>query len=376
MERIMRRAAATLVTAALTASLCGCAVFEKVYFSAAEYQDSGGGGDVTGDTSVRNYFGLKLALTQLIAEHKEEVSLDLSDYSGDIEKDVASACKEAGTGTALGSYSVDYITYDLDRIIAYYEATVYINYKHSAQEVAEIISVDSEQGLYQSLEDALDQGRDYLAVQVAATGYGENDAIEFARRAYRNNPLCSAKEPVFDVTVYSGTGLQKIFEYSISYGSAEVEARTERLRDEVEALAETISAEGDAYRALQAAHLLLSFCQYDEDGGGTAWDAIIDGQANSEGMAMAFQALCAAAGVDSEVVSGRMNKVTHYWNIIATDGEHYHADVSMTALRGFASTFLCSDSDMWGGYWWDTEDYSPCEGLLDYSSLIQEKQIT
>ena len=72
------------------------------------------------------------------------------------------------------------------------------------------------------------------------------------------------------------------------------------------------------------------------------------------------------------MVSGRLDRAEHYWNIITVDGASYHVDVSAAAELGLAGTFLISDSDMWGHYWWDNEKYPQCEGSLSYSALIEE----
>ena len=50
-------------------------------------------------------------------------------------------------------------------------------------------------------------------------------------------------------------------------------------------------------------------------------------------------------------------------------GASYHVDTSRAAEQGFASTFLRSDAEMWGGYWWDIEEYPECAGPLSYAAL-------
>lgn len=133
-----------------------------------------------------------------------------------------------------------------------------------------------------------------------------------------------------------------------------------------------MTAKGSAYRALQAATVIMESCRSDAEAGNTFWDAVHLGKANSEGMALAFKALCDKVGVECLVVSGRLDRAEHYWNIITVDGASYHVDVSAAAELGLAGTFLISDSDMWGHYWWDNERYPQCDGSLSYSALTEE----
>ena len=117
--------------------------------------------------------------------------------------------------------------------------------------------------------------------------------------------------------------------------------------------------------------MIMELCRSDEEAGGSVWDAVYVGNANSEGMALAFKVLCDSVGVECVVVSGRMDRAEHYWNIVTIDDASYHVDVSESAERGLAGTFLISDADMWGRYWWDNERYPQCEGSLSYSALME-----
>ena len=76
------------------------------------------------------------------------------------------------TGTALGAYAVDYISYDLDRIVAYYEAEVYVYYKRTAEELESIVSVDTGDGLYDAICSALSEMDTSLVAMVGASRRG------------------------------------------------------------------------------------------------------------------------------------------------------------------------------------------------------------
>lgn len=372
-----RTLAAILVLAALAAPLSGCAsIFDQEYLTIENYAESTATPQQTeGSVAVENYLELKLAINKLVTAHEERGSLDFSDYDGEnIRDDLAAACNDVRSETALAAYAVDYISYDLDRLVSYYEAEVFIYYLHTQDELEAIVSTGTVSGLYDAICTALEEMSTELVVMVGASGAGEAEVIDYVTEAYFADPLSCVNRPQAEVTMYTGGGLQRIYEINIDYGASSptLKSRKEILTGDLEDLAARVTAQGSAYRALQAATVIMESCRSDAEAGGTFWDAVHLGSSNSEGMALAFKALCDMVGVECLVVSGRLDRAEHYWNIITVDGASYHVDVSAAAELGLAGTFLISDSDMWGHYWWDNEKYPQCEGSLSYSALIEE----
>ena len=368
--------AAILLCAALGATLSGCAsVFDKEYLSVTTFPESTTSPDADGATAVRSYLDLKLAINSLVTAHSESGTLDFSNYnSASISDDLAAATKEVSTETALGAYAVDYISYDLDRIAGYYEAEVYVYYRRTAEEVEAIVSESTVSGLREAIETALSELRTELVVMVSASGAGEEEVNEYITEAYMDSPLSCVLRPKSEVTMYTGGGLQRIYEIKLKYGldTETLEKMKAALSEELEELAARITSQSKPHRALQAATVLTEQCAHDESAGSSIWAAIHGGAANSEGMAVAYKALCDALGLDCVVVTGRLDRAEHYWNILTLEGASYHVDVSMAREQGFAGTFLISDAQMWGRYWWDNEDYPQCEGSLSYAALVEE----
>lgn len=118
------------------------------------------------------------------------------------------------------------------------------------------------------------------------------------------------------------------------------------IENSVERLLGSATSESAPYRALQCLTALTVECVYSEDAPGTLWSALMTGQSNSEGMALAYKVLCDAAGIDCVIVEGRLDREEHYWCIITVDGASYHVDPSRTREMGYGSTFLgerCAD---------------------------------
>ena len=373
----MKRAlAAILISAALLAPLSGCAsIFDKEYVSVTDFPESTGSPISDGARSVKNYLDLKLAINSLVSMHEESGTLDFSNYNGsNISDDLAAAAKEVSTETALSDYAVDYISYDLDRSVMYYEAEVYIYYRRTAEEVEAVVSESTVTGLRDAISEALNELQTELVVMVSAAGASEDEVAGYVTAAYLESPLSCVIRPKAEVTMYSGGGLQRIYEIVLDYGedTETLEEMKSGLEEELTALAERVTAQGAPHRALQAATVLMKTCLHDEEADSSLWAALHEGRADSEGMAVAYKALCDAVGVECEVVTGRLDRAEHYWNIVTVDGESYHVDVSLAREQGFAGTFFISDAEMWGRYWWDNEDYPQCEGSLSYSALVKE----
>lgn len=367
---------ALFAAAALAASLSGCAsIFDKEYIAITDYVDASTPPQQEGTVQVENYLELKLAINKLITAHEGSGSLDFSSYKGEnISDDLAAACNEVRSETALAAYVVDYISYDLDRLVSYYEAEVYVYYLHTQEEVKAIVSVGTVSGLYDAVSAALEQMSPGLVVMVTASGASEAEVAGYVTEAYFENPLSCVNLPTTEVTMYTGGGLQRIYEINLDYGAsvASLASRKEILSAELTELAGRVTSRGEAYRALQAATVVMETCASNAEAGDTLWDAVHLGAAYSRGMALAFKALCDIVEVDCTIVAGRLDRAEHYWNIVTVDGASYHVDVSAAAERGLAATFFISDADMWGHYWWDNENYPQCDGALSYAALTEE----
>ena len=174
-----------------------------------------------GSVAVQNYLVLKLAINKLGAAHEERGSLDFSGYDGEnIRDDLASACNDVRSETALAAYAVDYISYDLDRLVSYYEAEVFIYYLHTAEELDAIVSTGTVSGLNDAISAALDEMSTGLVVMVNAPGASEAEVADYVTEAYFADPLSCVNRPVADVTMYTGGGLQRIYEISLDYGAS------------------------------------------------------------------------------------------------------------------------------------------------------------
>lgn len=116
------------------------------------------------------------------------------------------------------------------------------------------------------------------------------------------------------------------------------EVRRQTLEETVRALMSAVSGQSPADAALLAHDTLTDVCTYpsatgDEQvtGGSTAYDALVTGEANGLGYALAYTLLCRSAGIDCAVVRGEADagdrRGAHAWNVLTLDGETGFTDV-------------------------------------------------
>lgn len=373
----MKRALASLLLLLALLALPGCGAFQKEYVSIQDYsppvQEPSG---AEGRVSVRSLAGLRQALLNMAYAGQTEGTLVFdAAYDGDPTEDMASACWTVRTQDALCAYCVENIAYELNKIVTINEASVYISYSERSVSPQEVHRLAFSSEAETEILEAMRRGDERIALLVGRSAFSGDDMAAQVLKSYRENPTVVPKEPSCTVTIFSGTGMQKLYELIFHYGLSreELEGRVEALRL-LEPFAELDTESlSPAMRAYEAMNYLLENCAMDgESDQNTAYDALITRRADSEGVAFAYVELCQRLGLDCRAVYGQHAWQEHCWNIVRIDGSYYHVDVCNAALTGPEESFLRSDENFWGSYRWDVSSYPKCSGRLSYHDLFPE----
>lgn len=374
----------TLIAFILTAAvciLCGCgSLFDREYVVVKEYEMQPPANSVQADrVTVRNFTELRSALLRFVSEGAQQSSILFSaNYDGDAAEDLASACWQVRTQNALCAYCVENIAYELSKIVTYYEAEISISYSAAAEKVEDIVQMPYSTGTEEVIRTALEEGRARLVVLINRSSYSAEEMEGIVDRVYRSYPASVPKEPQISINMLSGTGLQRLYEIRLRYGlsAAELESRQEELRNFTPFAELDLSQMEPAQRALLACRYLVEHCSYTTDGqNNDVYSALIRGQANSEGMALAYVELCRQMEVPCQIVYGQRDWENTSWNIVELDGDYYHVDPQLCADVGVEAGFLRRDVEMWGSYRWDVSAYPACEGQLKVLDVIAEMKI-
>lgn len=375
----MKRRFLALLLAACALGLAGCGnLFDQEYLSVTDYEPPAQElPDTEGSITVRNASELSRALSGLINDGAEEgrVVFDAA-YEGDVNADLASSCWQVRTRNALFAYCVESISYDVSKIVSHYEVNFLIRYTEAGQDRDSIVRLQLTSGLEDQLRSAISRGDSRLVVLISRSSYSAQEVESLAKQVYRENPAAEPKEPRVSVNMLTGSGMQRLYEVNFNYGvgAEELAARRDALQELAPFAELDLAADDLSGRALAACNYLVEHSVYSAYGPSDIYSALISGEANSEGLALAYVELCRQLGVPCQVVYGQRDWRDRCWNIIRIGDDCYHVDVSACMEDGMEQGFLLQDQTMWSRYRWDISSYPPCTGWMRYEDLIPQTE--
>ena len=376
----MKKRLVLICLVAAVCFLCGCgSVFDKEYVVVSDYTPPVQNDDFRGDKiTVHNLNELKTALLSLVSagENEGAILFDAA-YEGDTAADMASACWQVRTQDALCAYCVDNIAYELSKIVNHYEAEISISYSPAAQNASNIRKMQYSAGLEDLIREAMEEGDRRLVVLISRSFYSAEEMESLVGRVYRSYPASTPKEPQTSVTMFSGASRQRLYEIMLDYGMTNEELQAKRAElSALEPFADVnVLALDPARKALLAVEYLTDSCVYAKDSqGSSAYAALIEKTADSEGMALAYVELCRRLDVPCQIVYGQQNRENHSWNIIELDGKYYHVDLTACQAQGMQNGFLLRDEEAWINYRWDVAAYPVCDGPLTYQDLLEQAE--
>lgn len=357
-----KKITALLLIPALALSLCGCSgMFSKEYFNVTEYTDNSDKIDSREVKVVSDWNELKNAVRDMVSRHISEGKLIFSGYGSELQGDLSQVGWSVKSEDALAGYSVDYISYDLNHIVTYYEAQIHITYKRTVDDVNSIIPVAGLLGFKRQVKESLNKCDTGLIAQWFHKGLTEEEVSATVREVYFSDPASCVVSPKPIIRVHNSAAAKNIVELVFNYGYSDAALQT--MKAELKRKSESIVSSFDSEDSLQfgrsACEAINSICEYNESLGSTAYSALVEGFADSLGMSLAFTALCNEKGIECTVIPGRLNDAEHYWNAIYSEGKLNHIDVSNYYSLGSEATFMLSDEQMTArGYYWKPDAYA------------------
>ena len=350
--------------AALSLLLTGCAsLLEQEYFHVNPYNPIP---TAEGDPSTlraESYQELVNALLYLVTGGQETGRIRLYLDSDDVESQLEAACLEVVQEDPLGAYCVDYIKHSVQPVLTYSDADVQIFYRRTQEQVASISSVTGVTAIRSELGEALTSFSTELVLRIGYFNGEESLIQDLCRQAYYANPAAVPHLPDISVAIYPEAGRLRIVEITLTYHLEQEELL--RRRNELEkTLVQTAAAfpplDEEALYPEVAGHL-TDVCVYASEGGNTAYHALVEGSANSEGLALAMAALCAQADLPCQVVEGTLNDTPHFWNLVHTEQGWLHLDLTADAEE--VPLLQANPAMEAAGYLWDAEALSQSQAV-------------
>ena len=189
---MLKRLTAAILSAALLLSLCGCgSLFEKEVVDIQDYEPPVQEKVSEAEkVTVRNFTALKKAITEMVYSGAEGGSLAFDvNYDGDAVKDIEEACWQLRSQNALCAYCVVNISYEISKIVTYYEANISIDYADSALPVSEILQLPYAIGMEEILKEAMENNRTRLVLFINASTYSRDKMAQLVTDVYRSTPV-------------------------------------------------------------------------------------------------------------------------------------------------------------------------------------------
>ena len=315
-----------------------------------------------GDPSVLradSYQELVNALLYLVTQGAESGAVRLYLDSDNVSGALEDACQEVQEDP-LGAYAVDYIKYSVGSVVTYYQADVQITYRRTREQIASLVSATGTAAIRSELENALDSFAPECVLRISYFEGDEEYIRSLFQEAYYATPAAALDMPDISISIYPDSGRQRIVEILLSYhlDAQELSSRKELLGQQCQALLQTIWPLTGDQRILACADAVARLCRYDPSAGSTAYHALLEGSADSEGMALAMALLCQELGVEFQVVSGTLEGEPRFWTVVSTQEGWRHLDPSRSAEQ---ENPLYSDDQMEAaGYIWDRDAVPAC----------------
>ena len=356
---IIRKATTLLTVICMIACLSSCALYDKEYVAVNDYVISSP--DLSkneGRITTANLSELKRAVENAVEMGEKEVNIIFPEnYSGDVSQDLAEACWQVRSQNALCAYCVDNISYELSKIVNYYEATLSVSYADTGVPFDKIYQMQYATGISDLIKKTMESGEKKLVILIKNSSYTAESIASMVSDIYLKNPISLPKEPSVNIQLYGGTGNQKLYNMTFNYGMSD-----EKLILEKEELSfinpfnDVYETDNEKFKAV-AEYIRGNIAIGDDS---TIYSALVNGEGNSKALALSTVALCNKIGLDSAVVEGQKNYNDRLWNLIKIDGSYYHFDPYDFLESDTDRIYLKSDSDMWNSYRWDTSSYPKC----------------
>ena len=199
-------------------SLClltGCASFlEREYSTSEPHSSKFWESEAAGTLRAENYQDIVNDLLLAIGQHRESVTLRLYDFVDDLT--VAETLEQAATEllqeTPMGAYAVEYITSSRQSQRGYYEVSVQISYRRTAEQIQNVVNATSTEALYSLLETALNAERTELAVRIGYWGENSRTRVEEIVAQIREDRELT-EEPAWLVNYYPAEGAVGLIEF-------------------------------------------------------------------------------------------------------------------------------------------------------------------
>ena len=207
--------------------LTGCASLLERQYSTVEPHSSKFWESEAADTlRAENHQDIVNDLLLLIGQHTESATIRLYNFEDDmaVAETLERATTEIQQETPMGAYAVEFITSSSQAQRGYYEVSVQISYRRTAEQIQAVVNATSTEALSSLLETALGNGQTELAGRIGYwRGEDRQRVAEITAQLREDRGL--ADTPPWGVYYYPAEGPVGLIEFVLE--GAEVEPQPE-----------------------------------------------------------------------------------------------------------------------------------------------------
>ena len=177
---------------AVVFTLTGCSVLEREYSSVQPHSSSYYESEDRSVLRAESYQDLVNDLLLLVASQEESGTIWLYPGEEALEPSDAAerACQEVKQETPMGSYAVDYMTYDVDETSHNYsQISLTISYRRTPEQIASIVHTTSVAALYDLLTATSAANGSELVMQVGYFDHQENQVQQVVEQVRQENNI-------------------------------------------------------------------------------------------------------------------------------------------------------------------------------------------
>lgn len=342
----------------------GCGVFVEDTYSAVTPHSVAVVSDGTGVVAVENYHELVNAMLHFVQEHQDQGQIRLTNYEKETARaQLAQAEQEVLTSTAMGSFGVESIDWELNSIMSNLEATVTVEYSKTLEEYENIQQLNGSTAIASSIALSLEQFSESMVVQNSWASNDRGQITTLIQRAMAEMVGSLVEIPEIHVFFYPKEGAWRILELQFTYeeSTETLVAQQKELREELSDLTGSLWSHFSGETHLLLLQWLSERAELAEDGN-TPYDILVKGKGDSQGFALTYYALCQEMGLDCQVVNGTFQGKNHVWNLITLEqGEIHFVDLSQAPAEDQGFVYYGSDSLRALGYQWDSQVYGEAQ---------------
>ena len=384
-DRKMKNALCVLLLLGVLLGLSGCGNWvENEYLSVGEHVEQPIPTTTVPEEEpqpvVTNRTELRGMVLSFIRDWTEQGMILVRDYDGDISADVTETLRYVMEEDPIGAYAVDYADAELNGDAADGSILLSIVFRRSSAEVDAIVTVNGKDAADQRIHRALSNFDSSLTLRIR--NYTETDYVAEIREYCLANPDQIFTVPEVSAEVYPKEGETRILELHFLYPASRDEMRL--MQNSVN----TILLSSSSYvrqgtDEQERAELLFRFLttrfQYtlsETEPEMPLYSLLCEGIAHSLSFANAFYAEGLEAELDCRIVSGFLNEMPYYWDMLRLDGEYYHVDLMRAVEQGESELMLLTDDELRAnGYVWDELLY-PASAVREENPDVQTDETT